>query len=74
MPKFMGKELPTLSEGKAYALRIYPGGRMQIVQTEPQNIEYAYDAAKKLSEGKRVDVWLDDAVLVLKQTGQSVTL
>lgn len=66
-PIFMGQELPPLRAGKVWAMRIYPGGRRVVVQEEAQNIDYTEDAVAELKAGRRVLVWLDDAIDVLQR-------
>lgn len=67
MTTFMGNVLPPMREGNVWAMLIYPGGRRSVEQIEPQNIEFASEAVKKLKAGQWVYVWLDDAVAVLQQ-------
>lgn len=67
MTTFMGQELPPLREGNVWAMLVYPGGRKLVAQIAPYNIYHINDAVAELKAGRRVYVWLDDAVEVLQR-------
>lgn len=65
---FQGQKLPPLREGNVWAMRIWPGGRLEVKQVKPEQIARSTGAAlKELDSGFDTYVWLDDAAYVVQQ-------
>lgn len=65
---FQGQKLPPLREGNVWAMRIWPGGRLEVKQVKPEQIARSTgDALKELESGAYVYVWLDDAAYAVQQ-------
>lgn len=65
---FQGQKLPPLREGNVWAMRIWPGGRLEVKQVKPEQIAKSTgDALNELEAGHFVYVWLDDAAYTVQQ-------
>ncbi len=65
---FQGQKLPPLREGNVWAMRIWPGGRLEVKQVKPEQIAKSTgDAIKELLNCFDTYVWLDDAAYVVQQ-------
>lgn len=63
LEKWLG--LPPAKAGKVYALKVYPGGRAEVHQVDPDIPLRTIEALEKLRNGSRVYVHTEDAVEVL---------
>lgn len=65
---FQGQKLPPLRADNVWAMRIWPGGRMEVKQVTSDRIAKSTgDALKDLESGKYTFVWLDDAAYTVQQ-------